>query len=408
MTVLHDATDQQLVEAIAANHRVYFRMEAKQAGGEERQTGPVVWTWLPVGKRSNIAFPRLPGQEAGPYLDLLMDAFRDAPPTSAGCWSLDPPEPADLGVRLLARGFQPGWRPHWMVADLDKDLREEVTFPPGLEITADKVTSLSGVADLPYAWSEVLLQEGEALTQRFIARIDGKIIGQSGVLCTDVAGLYNVSVLPAYRSKGIGKALTLVTCRFARDKGYRYATLNASGDGRRIYNQLGFRSIGDGWTWWLMNDRWLDNTPEMIALAEAIGRGAPDGLAVSEDDLSRPLSNGMTLLELAVHLRQPASVDWLLDQGVPLRPLDAWDLGWKDRFVALLSADPSLVNLRYGDGELTLAHTAVERGDVELLRYTLAAGPDLSITDKQYQGVALGWAYHFGRKEMIRMLGGEA
>jgi ankyrin repeat protein len=112
----------------------------------------------------------------------------------------------------------------------------------------------------------------------------------------------------------------------------------------------------------------------------------------------------MTLMELAVHLGQKGSASWLEDRGIPLRPLDAWDLGWKDRFAALLAADPSLVNLRYGSGELTLLHTAVERGDEALLRQTLAAGPDLRLLDKAYQGTALGWAYHFGRREMIRLL----
>lgn len=414
MTVLHSATDEKILEAIEANHRVLFRMEALLAGGEERHTGPIIWTWLGQGKGSNIVFPKLPGSEAAAFIDRLLETYRVSTPMQADCWSLDPPEPADLGVLLLARGFHQGWRPYWMMRDLREDFG--VAGPDGLKVEADQTSDLTGLEQLPYAQSKVLTQEGTsegALTQRFVARLDGEIVGHSGVLCTTgdlgVAGLYNVSVLPAYRGKGIGKALVLATCRYARDMGWRYAVLNASFDGRRIYTQVGFRPLGEGQTWGLVTERWLRNPPttEQIALAEAIGRG--DTRSLEDRDPSLPLllqrlSNGMTLMELAVHQRQPISAEWLIARGVPLRPLEAWDLEWKDRFYALLSEQPALANETYGEGEMTLLHTAVERGDLELLRRTLAADPDHSIRDKMYQGTALGWAHHFGRPDMIRLL----
>jgi predicted N-acetyltransferase YhbS len=414
MTVLQSATREQLLEAIAANHRVLFRMEARMAGGEERHTGSIVWTSPGAGKGSNIVFPRLSEEEAVPVLEQLLDALRLSLPRQADCWSMDPSQPADLGVLLLARGFHTGWRPHWMMLDLQEDLG--AAAPTGLEVVADQTSDLGGIEQLPYAKSTTLTQDGRAegaLTQRFVARLGGKIVGHSGVLCTQgdlgVAGLYNVGVQPQYRGRGIGKALVLATCRFARDHGWRYAVLNATYDGRRIYTQVGFRSLGEGLTWGLVIERWLRTppTPQQIALAEAIGRGDTrrlEGMDFSLDALNQPLSNGMTLMELAVHLRQPLSAEWLIANGVPLRPLEAWDLGWKDRFSALLSERPALVNDTYGEGELTLLHTAVEREDEELLRLTLVAGPDREIRDKNYQSTALGWAHHFGHRNMVRLL----
>lgn len=410
MTVLRTATPAQLEQAIAANHRVFFRMQALMAGGEERQTGGIVWTRVGGEAGSNIAFPSLPPAGAGPLLDQLMEAYQETPPRQAGCWSLDPPQPADLGLLLLARGFQPGWRPHWMALDLERDLPDGYAVPSGLRIVADQTTA--AVGDLPYAGSNVLMQSGaseNALTQRFVARLNDEVVGHSGVLCTrgplGVAGMYNVGVRPRYQGQGIGKALVLATCRYAREAGWRYAVLNASNDGKRIYTQLGFQSLGDGWTWWLMADRWLGPpTRAQVALAEAIGRGDVAGLDPFPEDLNKPMANGMTLMELAIHLQQPASVSWLMSRGVPLRPLDAWDLGWRDRASTLLSEQPSLVNEVHGVGKLTLLHTAIERDDIDLLRLALASNPDLSIVDKAYQGTALGWAYHFGRQEMVRLI----
>jgi len=130
-------------------------------------------------------------------------------------------------------------------------------IPARLQIVADNYLSLHHLKDIPYtgehgAISPMLLKAHPDLTQQFIALLNGKIVGHSSVFLTsgeyEVAGLYDVAVAPSARGQGIGKALVRAACFFGRARGYRYAVLNATG--RRMYEQVGFRHIGDGLTWW--------------------------------------------------------------------------------------------------------------------------------------------------------------
>jgi hypothetical protein len=40
-------------------------------------------------------------------------------------------------------------------------------------------------------------------------------------------------------------------CTAAGAAGARYAVLNATPDGKKLYETCGFRQIGEGITWWL-------------------------------------------------------------------------------------------------------------------------------------------------------------
>ena len=153
--------------------------------------------------------------------------------------------------------------------------------------------------------------------------------------------------------------------------GCQYAMLN--GTGERMYQQIGFETMGYGRTWWLNVAQLEANppTPTIVAFAEAVGRGDIDALEDCEEqietkDFDAPLVNGMRPIELAVKLGKISSVEWLGDHGATLDVLSAWDLGWKDRVVALLDNNPELVNRRSGEMQTTPLHIAAERGDAEL------------------------------------------
>src|ERR1700742_1383031 len=113
-----EASHQQLQKAAAYNHEQLFRQEAVALGGSLITTGGLRYTSGTPHSNSMVAFPDMSPAEAGEQLDGLIAFYLRHPPRGAGCWSLDPPRPADLGIRLLARGFQPGWRPRWMALDL--------------------------------------------------------------------------------------------------------------------------------------------------------------------------------------------------------------------------------------------------------------------------------------------------
>jgi GNAT superfamily N-acetyltransferase len=414
--LLRNATPAQLELAAADNHRQLFLLEASAGNGEVQTAGGLSWTYTSPYHDAMVPFPSLTNENVGPMLDRMMAWFREHPPKGAGCWSLQPTQPASLGVRLLARGFQPGWKPCWMALDLAA--MQHHPTPPGLQIHADNDTPTDTVPGLPYAGddgavSPALMQQFPDRAQRFLARLDGQIVGQTCVLFTKgeygVAGIYNVGVVPAARRQGIARAVLLAACQHAAERGYQYATLNATG--RRMYEQAGFRWIGNGHTWWLTNRNYLTHPPSstLVALAEAIGLGdmaALSGMAgtFSPNELNAPLANGMTLMQLAVHCHRPLSAEWLLQHGAAYTALDAWDLHWKDRAAALLAADPEEVDRRYGQQQSTLLHIAAERNDAGLASLALSARPSMEIVDSANKATALDWAVYFNRTEIIRLI----
>jgi GNAT superfamily N-acetyltransferase len=268
-TYLTDATPAQLEEAVALNHLELFALNALAAGGEVRRDGDVTFSYAGPDGEGVIAFPRLPDDRAGERLDEIVAFYLERRPERlVGCWSLAPPRPPDLGVRLLARGFQPGWRPCWMALDLNR-MNENHPRPEGLVIEADEAMAVWGVKGLPYSEDRDVGTARETARnhpgrfRHFVAKEGSRVVGHSTALLTHgplgVAGIYDVGVIEEARNRGVGKAVTLAACRWARERGCRYAVLNATG--RRMYEQAGFEWIGDGWTWWLNVPRLAENPP---------------------------------------------------------------------------------------------------------------------------------------------------
>ncbi len=420
LVFLQDASHDQLEAAVAWNHRVWMTIKARVAGGEVHEENGVTWTFTP-GRNSEgmILFPRLPEDQADVQLDAIIAFYRDRRPAKlVGCWSLDPPQPGDLGVRLLARGFQLGWRPRWMWLDMRR-MRLDHPHPNGLRVEVLDEKASGEVEDLPFydEESESIRYAATRLRPqrvwRFAAWLDGRLVGHSTLCLTTgalgVAGIYDVGVVPAARNRGIGKAVTIAACLQAQKLGCRHAVLN--GTGERMYRQIGFERIGYGMTWWLNVARLEANppTPAQIAFAEAIGRGDIDALdrleeQIGPEALDTPLTNGMTPVELAVKLGKAASARWLIDHGATLDVLSAWDLGGKERVAALLAEHPEAVNRRSGEMQATPLHMAIERGDIELVRFLLAANADLNIKDAMFGSTPLGWAYHLQRTDIIELI----
>ncbi|HXB35775.1 MAG TPA: GNAT family N-acetyltransferase [Puia sp.] len=417
MLSLQNATSEQLEQAVACNHQELFRQEAIALGGDIIRSEGLFYTTGTPHSASMIAFPDLGAGAAGRELDALVSFYLRHPPGGAGCWSLDPPRPADLGVRLLARGFQPGWRPYWMALELSQ-VKTDYPFPNGLTIVRDNDRLLTAVPHLPY--SRVVVP-GAANADfpgqwvRFVASIRGRVVGQSVVFLTTgewgVAGVYHVGVVPRARNQGIGKAVTVAACLYAREQGYRYAVLNSTDIGRPAYRQLGFRSVGEGWTWWMTIERLLAQPPEpvQVRLAEAIGRDDEAELAALRAehpayDLNRLLTNGMSLIQLAVYCRRPHAASWLVEEGSGYTVLDAWDLGWKDRARQLLRLDGQQIQRLYGTEAKTLLHVAAERNDAELAELALSAGSDPHWRDNTWKATPLEWANHFGYTTIAQLI----
>jgi GNAT superfamily N-acetyltransferase len=63
------------------------------------------------------------------------------------------------------------------------------------------------------------------------------------VLHANVAGLYYVATDPSWRKKGYGTAMMIHLINRAQSKNYNLVTLQASRDGKNLYEKLGFKEI---------------------------------------------------------------------------------------------------------------------------------------------------------------------
>ena len=415
-----NATRGQRLRAVAANHTEWFIANARASGGEVcREDGATrVYTPGLDGGEVVIAFPRIPETRQGVVLDSILGYCRERGVRKASCWAQTPRGPRGLGARLAARGFEWGWQAHWMGWDLTK-LPDDVPVPDGLRIAPDDACDWD-VKDLPYFdWEGAAVVRAQARAEprriwHFGAWLGGNVVGQVRLHVTTgrlgVAGIYALGVVPAARRQGVGRALMLEACRFARSLGCNHALLNSAASD--FYYRLGWEGLGHGQTWWMHPPVLAapPPPPEQVAFAEAVGLGDTEALGDLQRrgalpaDLNAPLAAGHPPMTLAIQARKPSSVRWLEAHGATLDLLQAWDLGWRKRAARMLADSPERANRRSGPMGITLLHEAVSRGDVDLARLLLTADPDLSIEDTEFHSTPLGWARHFGRTEFAALL----
>jgi GNAT superfamily N-acetyltransferase len=423
-----DPTRAQLLRAVARNHVQMWIHGARLRGGEVHRENGAIWIYTPrVPGEVVVPFPRMTHSRASEQLDVILRyCARRMPLGSVACWSLGPPQPRDLGARLLARGFEWGWQPHWMWLDY-RNMSPDHPCPPGLRISLAEDASARGGEDVPYYASSRWSASGDAAggeaerfarprrMWRFVACLDGRVVGHSALFVTTgrlgVAGIYGCGVAPEARNQGIGKAVTLAACRFAERMGCGHALLNATALGEATYRRLGFVSLGYGQTWWLHRHVMEAPPPTEAAVrfVEAVGTGDVAALAALSDHveletLDAALPCGMTPLQVAAQLGQPAAAEWLVERGATPDLVCAWDLGWKDRVRQLSAMRPGLVNRRSGSRQITPLHVAAERDDRELARLLLAAGAELEIEDPEFHSTPLGWARFFERTAIVAMI----
>ena len=72
--------------------------------------------------------------------------------------------------------------------------------------------------------------------------MNGEPVTSSTLLFTeDMAGIYDVSTIPAARGKGFGSAITVAPLLEAQAHGYRYVCLQSTQMGLPVYQRLGFK-----------------------------------------------------------------------------------------------------------------------------------------------------------------------
>ncbi|MGH2548482.1 MAG: GNAT family N-acetyltransferase [Thermomicrobiales bacterium] len=405
----------RLVTALERNQR-WWLLRVGALSGEivQRQNG-IMWFDSPNATTSMyVPFPTFHTDSVGEELDAFVTMVRGKQtPRPIWLWASEPAIPADLPLRLMARGFRHGFEPHWMWLDL-ANLREDFNLRREIRITFDPdLPTWNPERNTDFIAEGRLAKEHPDRACQAVAWVDGAPIGTACAFLTrgfnGIAGIYDVGVLPDYRNRGIGKALTHAVCAWARDRGYRTAGLNATPMGEPVYRGLGFQSLRWAQTWqYPLDVQALPITKTAVQFAEAIGSGDVETLS-HHASLFSPLVNGplpckQTPMQLAAQFGQPRSGAWLVDMGGTLDLLSSWDFGWIERTREMATAHPELVNARSGEWDQTLLHEAARRGDPELIQLLIDAGADLQARDSVFGGRPLEWAEHFGKIDEAALL----
>lgn len=177
-------------------------------------------------------------------------------------------EPADLGERLVRQGFQREERESVMVLDLQSDAGSLLVTglagaaPSGNDHRVE-VRRINDPADLrqvveiedavwneSHAWimDELRLElvlPGEPLLM-YLAYAGGVPASAAWIRFqkgTDFASLFGGSTLPQYRKRGLYTALLTVRAQAARERGYRFLTVDATEMSRPILEKHGFIKV---------------------------------------------------------------------------------------------------------------------------------------------------------------------
>jgi predicted GNAT family acetyltransferase/ABC-type transporter Mla MlaB component len=162
--------------------------------------------------------------------------------------------PQNLDERLLACGFLK--RSEWSGMALEfAKLKIDFHQPPGLDIQI--VTDEKDLKKWAGVVSTALFGCPESVGTSFyelmttvlhcdkVTMFVGYYQNQPAASSTlfvsnDIAGIYHVATMPAFRKKGIGRSITLAPLIQAREMGARFAVLQATSLGKSVYSSLGF------------------------------------------------------------------------------------------------------------------------------------------------------------------------
>jgi len=223
----------------------WFAFRARELGGAVWEDDGMLWTDGPDGL--NVMFPRRISRAAvGRALDRARDLGRDA----VGAWlSLD------VATDVLAEaGFERGWSPWWMTADL-----AAVPAPTDARIRLEQ-DSLDYEEHDPEYRAHLALARGEPARCWYAAARtdDGRFAGRAWSFLAPpsvgrgeaLAGVFDMAVWPPFRRRGFGRALLSAVCAAAAGAGAGHAVLNATPEGKALYRTCGFSHLGEGITWW--------------------------------------------------------------------------------------------------------------------------------------------------------------
>jgi GrpB-like predicted nucleotidyltransferase (UPF0157 family)/ribosomal protein S18 acetylase RimI-like enzyme len=97
--------------------------------------------------------------------------------------------------------------------------------------------------DVIYSKAPPVLYSGSAPLEMYVAYIENEPV-TSGILVrhANVVGIYYVATIPQKRRQGFGSSMMVHLLSKAKEKGYSIAVLQASSQGKGVYEKLGFKA----------------------------------------------------------------------------------------------------------------------------------------------------------------------
>lgn len=180
----------------------------------------------------------------------------------AGCeefeWKLyGHDRPADLGARLLAAGFE-AEEPETLLVARVAELAAEVRLPEGVRI--EEVRDEAGAELMARANERAFGRDGSWLRRLVLERLREDpehfvalvaMAGDEPVSSarmdlypgTGFVGLWGGGTAPAWRGRGVYRALVAFRAGVAAERGYDFLQVDATEDSRPILERLGFTAL---------------------------------------------------------------------------------------------------------------------------------------------------------------------
>ncbi|MEU2775458.1 GNAT family N-acetyltransferase [Streptomyces sp. NPDC007162] len=225
----------------------WYRTRAEVLGGRVWQDGPLTWTTDREGM--HLMFPRtLPQAAVARGVALARDLD-----VGIGVWlGLD----VDAAP-LAAAGFERGWSPWWMTAAC-ADIAVAIggDGDPRVELQEDTQDYTGEFADYRAELALACVRPQHSwYAAAYTHRPGGHFAGRAwSHLTGDLAGVFDMAVWPAFRRRGLGTGLLHAVTAAAASAGADHVVLNATPEGKKLYQQCGLVQIGEGITWWLFTD----------------------------------------------------------------------------------------------------------------------------------------------------------
>ena len=172
-------------------------------------------------------------------------------------------KPDDLAVRLRNAGFEPDAPETLVVFDLSAEL-PDMGLPAGVAIR--RVTDWAGLSDVVAVGIRAFGEDYSRTNDEFIARVeygtvlfyvaylDGEPVSAARLempRLSEFAGLFGGGTVPEHRGRGIYRALVAARAEDARERGYRYLSVDARATSLPILLRLGFVPLTTvtSWNW---------------------------------------------------------------------------------------------------------------------------------------------------------------